>query len=90
MDLVGRTGGRENQEAMSPRTTGDSLRPARPGSSKGLAGGGALSPAWGVAGGGALSPAQGVAGVGCFEETEQGREVTLCTHLEMGRVKQLM
>lgn len=38
--LVGRTGRHENQEAMSPRTTGDSLRPARPGSSKGLAGGG--------------------------------------------------
>lgn len=66
MDLVGRTGGRENQEAMSPRMTGDSLRPARPGSSKGLAGG------------------------GCFEETDQGREVTLCVHLEMGRVEQLM
>lgn len=41
--------------------------------------GGALSPAWGVTGGG-----------GCFEETEQGREVTLCIHLEMGRVEQLM
>lgn len=51
---------------------------------------GDLSPALGLLVGGALSPPLGVAGGGCFEETDQGREVTLCVHLEMGRVEQLM